>query len=87
MLSLPDRRIPALWTSSRLRLAKIICSGFRNLDCEISLAISYALVLGWLDVHRRVNRGGIFDSPFSERVGISEPSIDGGDRLHEVRDL
>ena len=27
------------------------------------------------------------DSPFSERVGISEPSIDGGDRLHEVRDL
>jgi hypothetical protein len=56
-----------------MRLAKIICNGFRNLDCEISLANPYAVVLGWLDVHRRVNRGGIFDSPFNERVGISEP--------------
>ena len=68
-------------------LAKIICSGFRNLDCGISLAIPYAVVLGWLAAHLRVNRGGILDSPFSERVGISEPSIDGGDRRHEVRDL
>jgi hypothetical protein len=70
-----------------MRLAKIICSGFRNLDCEISLATPYAVVLGCLDVHRRLNRGGIFAGPFSKRVGISEPSIDRGDRLHEVRDL
>jgi len=27
----------------------------------------------WLDVHRRLNSGGVFDSPFTDRVGISTP--------------
>jgi hypothetical protein len=26
----------------------------------------------WLDVHRRLNANGVFDSPFTKRVGISE---------------
>jgi hypothetical protein len=25
----------------------------------------------WLEVHRRLNASGVFDSPFSKRVGIS----------------
>jgi hypothetical protein len=25
----------------------------------------------WLDVHRRLNASGVFDSPFTDRVGIS----------------
>jgi hypothetical protein len=25
----------------------------------------------WLDIHRRLNSSGVFDSPFTDRVGIS----------------
>jgi hypothetical protein len=41
----------------------------------------------WLDCTGASTAAGIFAGPFSARVGISEPSIDRGDRLHEVRDL
>jgi L-gulono-1,4-lactone dehydrogenase len=27
----------------------------------------------WLDVHRRLNSSGVFDSPFTDRVGFSTP--------------
>ena len=26
----------------------------------------------WLEVHRELNGSGVFDSPFTKRVGISE---------------
>jgi hypothetical protein len=25
----------------------------------------------WLDIHRQLNSSGVFDSPFTDRVGIS----------------
>jgi hypothetical protein len=28
----------------------------------------------WLDVHDRLNPGGVFDGPFSKRVGIARPT-------------
>lgn len=31
----------------------------------------------WLDVHRRLNETGVFDSPFSKRVGISRSKYQG----------
>jgi hypothetical protein len=31
----------------------------------------YPRYTDWLDVHRRLNASGVFDSPFTERVGIS----------------
>ena len=40
----------------------------------------------WLDC-TGASTAAAYSPPFSERVGISEPSIDRGDRLHEVRDL
>jgi L-gulono-1,4-lactone dehydrogenase len=35
------------------------------------IASMYPRYGDWLDVHRRLNEGGTFDSPFTERVGIS----------------
>ena len=29
----------------------------------------------WLDVHAQVDPDGVFDSPFSKRVGISQPPL------------
>ena len=31
----------------------------------------YPRYADWQDVHRELNRDGVFDSPFSKRVGIS----------------
>jgi L-gulono-1,4-lactone dehydrogenase len=35
------------------------------------LATMYPRYHDWLDVHRRLNSSGVFDSPFTDRVGIS----------------
>jgi L-gulono-1,4-lactone dehydrogenase len=37
------------------------------------LATMYPHYGDWLDVHRRLNSSGVFNSPFTERVGISAP--------------
>jgi D-arabinono-1,4-lactone oxidase len=37
------------------------------------LAKMYPRYGDWLDVHRRLNASGVFDSPFTDRVGISSP--------------
>jgi L-gulono-1,4-lactone dehydrogenase len=35
------------------------------------MAAMYPRYRDWLDVHRQLNSSGVFDSPFTERVGIS----------------
>lgn len=37
------------------------------------LETMYPRYQDWLDVHRRLNSSGVFDSPFTDRVGISVP--------------
>ena len=37
------------------------------------LATMYPRYADWLDVHRRLNATGVFDSQFTDRVGISTP--------------
>ena len=36
------------------------------------VASAYPRYADWQDVHRRFNASGVFDSPFSRRVGISD---------------
>jgi hypothetical protein len=36
------------------------------------IASMYPRYADWLEVHRRLNASGVFDSPFTERTGISE---------------
>jgi D-arabinono-1,4-lactone oxidase/FAD binding domain len=37
------------------------------------LSTMFPRYMDWLDIYRRLNASGVFDSPFTERVGISSP--------------